>query len=237
MNVKKFFMSFLIFCLLIPLFGFGHKVFIKLFFNDFLVETPNLISMPYINAKNDLKLTTLSISQIGEDFSKYDKDCIYSQLPEPGKIIKAGRTIKVWVSKGKKEIKIPDFSNINLTEAKILAERKGLKIKNISYAYHKYAYNRVVTSDPPAGNTVGDNSEISFLVSIKSDSQNLYMPDLIGVNLKEAEKIFAKTGLIIGKTDYINDSMLENNVILDTEPKPGEKIKAGTVVNLIINQN
>ncbi len=237
MRLKKFLMSLIIFCLFIPLLYFGHKVFVKLFFNDFFIETPNLISMEFIRAKNDLKITQLKAVKIGEDFSEYDKGLIYSQIPDPGKIIKPGRSIKVWVSKGKKEVKIPDFSKMDLTSARVLAEKKGLNIKNITYTHHNYAYNRVITSDPSPGEVVADNSDISFLVSIKNDSHSLYMPDLIGVNLREAKVIFNKNGIIIGKKDYINDPILENDIILESNPRPGEKIKAGTVVDLIINQN
>lgn len=236
MRLKKFLMSFIIFLFFIPFFYFGWQVFSRLFFNDFFVETPNFITMDYAEAEKQIKYTDLKIFKMGEDFSQYEKDKIYYQIPEPGKIIKPGRTIKVWISKGKKQIKVPSFRNLDLTAAKILAEKNNLKIGNISYAYHSLDYNKVISSDPAPGTIVADNAEISFLISIKKSSKEIYMPDLIGVNINDAKNIFSKNGLILGNIEYVSDRRLQNGIILDTNPKPGEKTQAGTVVNVILNK-
>ena len=86
------------------------------------------------------------------------------------------------------------------------------------------------------GSIVSDNTEISFLVSMKKSFKEIHMPDLIGLNINDARKIFSNNGLIIGNIDYIQNRRLQNGIILDTEPKPGERTKAGTVVNIIINK-
>ena len=76
----------------------------------------------------------------GEDFSVFPAGKIYSQLPKPGSKIKEGRLIKVWVSKGQKQIEVPDLSGMDLFDAKVLVENQGIVIKYISYTKKNSAY-------------------------------------------------------------------------------------------------
>jgi len=215
---------------------FGGAVFFRFFFNSFLIETPNLNGLSFEQADSALKKSNLVLKKAGEDFSQFNAEKIYSQVPEPGSKIKEGRTIRVWVSKGVKQVLVPDFSGMDLFNAKVMAEEQGLVIKHISYTKKDSAYNKVITSDPAPGTILSNTNMISMLVSLPEDGDLVIMPELLGVDLWEARKTLSSYRLVLGEVDYIDDVDLESNIVVDASIQAGEKIKPGTVINLTISR-
>ncbi len=228
------FMGILIFISITGFFSFF--IFLKFFFNSFTVTVPDIRGLSPEQAVLYLKEHNLKIKEIGSDYSDYEKGIIFSQLPLPNKYVKKGRTIKIWTSTGLRKIKVPDFTNMDLVSARVLAEKSGLKVKNHSYVHHKFDFNKVISSDPWAGQVVNHGSEISFLLSIKNNSKFMFMPDIIGLEFEKAKNIVNDNNLIIGKIEYIKDIGVFENVVLDTQPKSGDKIIPGTIVNIIVNK-
>ena len=215
---------------------FGSAVFFKFFFNSFLIKTPNLNGLSFEDAQSALKKGNLSLKKSGEDFSTFPAGKIYSQLPKAGSKIKEGRLIRVWVSKGQKQIKVPDLSGMDLFDARILAENKGIVIKHISYTKKNSAYNKVITSDPAPGTLLTDTNLVSLLVSIPEDDNSIVMPDLLGLEFRDARSLIKENRLVLGKTEYIDNFDFESDIIIDVSVPEGEKVKPGTIINLIISR-
>ncbi len=215
---------------------FGGAVFFKFFFNSFVIETPDLSGLSFEQADSALKKADLVLKKAGEDFSQLTAGKVYSQMPEPGSKIKKGRTIRVWVSKGRKQVVVPNFSGMDLFNAKVLAERQGLIIKHISYTKKDVAYNKVITTDPAPGTVLYNTNIVSFLVSLPEDGDLIIMPELLGVDLWEARKTLSNYRLILGEIEYIDDVDLESNIVIDASVQSGERIKPGTVINLTISR-
>ncbi len=215
---------------------FGGAVFFKFFFNSFVIETPDLSGLSFEQADSALKKANLVLKKAGEDFSPLAAGKVYSQMPEPGSKIKGGRTIRVWVSKGRKQVVVPNFSGMDLFNAKVLAERQGLIIKHISYTKKDVAYNKVITSDPAPGTVLFNTNIVSFLVSLPEDGDLVIMPELLGVDLWEARKTLSNYRLVLGEVEYIDDVDLESNIVIDASVQAGERVKPGTVINLTISR-
>jgi len=215
---------------------FLFNIFLKFFFNDFYIMTPNLIGQDIIELEHKINKENINFKIMGTDFSNYKKNEIYSQIPRAEKIIKKGRTIQIWISKGKKEIKVPNFKGMKLSDARVLAGKMNLIIAECSYTHHNYDFNKVIASDPKVGSIVNENSKISFLISLNKNSKFLFMPDIIGLDLKEVRRILEKNGLAIGNIEYIYDEMFQENIVLDSNPNSGTKLLPGTVINLIVNK-
>jgi serine/threonine-protein kinase len=140
------------------------------------------------------------------------------------------------VSKGRKQVVVPNFSGMDLFNAKVLAERQGLIIKHISYTKKDVAYNKVITTDPAPGTVLYNTNIVSFLVSLPEDGDLIIMPELLGVDLWEARKTLSNYRLILGEIEYIDDVDLESNIVIDASVQSGERIKPGTVINLTISR-
>ncbi len=234
MNKKGFYISSTL--MLIAILFFSGSIFLKFYFNEFLFVTPNLTNLSISEAESLVSKYSFRIIKTGEDFSQYENGKIYSQEPEAGKTVKKGRRIKVWISRGQDKVTVPDFNGMELSEAKVSAEKLGLIVKNIAYTQKNIAYNQVISSDPSAGSTVYRNKEISFLVNMKNTGEEVRMPDLMGIDLSRGKTILSSKKLILGNIEYIQNDELESGIIVDSSVQPGIKTLEGTVVDVIINR-
>lgn len=234
--MKKIFLIISFFILFTMSLIFSFKTFEAFFFNRYLIKTPNLKNLTIDEASILLHNSDLKLKKMGEEYSDLDEGLLYSQLPLPNKKIKKGRIIKVWVSKGKNSAAVPDFNNMNLLDAKVLAEQKGFAIKNTSYVEHKLKYNRVIATDPPRGSLVSGKKEINFLVSLGQKEDNVRMPDIIGLNIEEGRSILKQNQIFIGNIGYIESVNLNEGIIIESSILLGEKIPAGSAVDIIVTK-
>lgn len=236
LNIRKFLLivSYLVLFAISCIFSL--KVFEAFFFNKYLIQTPNLKNMTYDEASIILYNSDLKIVKMGAEYSDLPEGQIYSQLPKAGKKIKKGRVLKVWISKGKNSVVVPDFRDMNLLDARVIAEQKGFKVQNITYVNHNLKYNRIITTEPSEGSIVSGNKEISFLVSLNKKEDIIRMPEIIGLTLSEAKAILRKNQLFIGNIQYMESYDLDSDIIIESSIERSEKVAAGSSVDVIVTK-
>lgn len=216
---------------------FSVNIFLKFYFNQFLYETPNLTSKGVREASLLIKDGGFKVEEMGEDFSEFPKGKIYTQLPKPGSIIKRGRVIKVWVSKGEDSIALPDLTSYTLDEARAEIEKLGLAVKNVSYtSKNNTSFNQVISTSPQRGSMVYRNQQISLLVNIKTTGEMVRVPDLIGMELGSVERRLKSRKLLLGNVAYIDNINLQGGVVVDMSIQPGKRVPEGTVIDVTINK-
>lgn len=215
---------------------YSYKLFILLFFNNVKLTAPNITGITVEEAYSKTKPLGLNITISSEEYSKFDKGLIISQIPEPDTEIKQKRSLEVVVSKGVQKYRVPDFRGLDLISAKKLAEESGLKIKDISRTHHEFEIEQVISSDPKAGSYVVGSNEISLLLSLKQAVKTAPVPDLTGIFISEAEPLIKQSGFVLGEISYVSNFEIDNNLIIETSPSAGKNSPIGTVINLIVNK-
>lgn len=234
--MKKFFIIFsciFSFCLII---FFGTNIFLNNYFNNYFYKTPNLIGLTIEETEKMIPKGTVTIAVAGKDFSNLPAGEIFMQEPNENKVVKRGRTIKVWVSAGENYYEVPDFYGQQLFEVRSLLEEKGIKIKNISRTNSELAYNCVIATTPKAGEIVDINDGISILVSSKASSKTVKVPDVIGYTLNEATARIKSQSLFVGEITRMEVPGLEKDIVVDTNINAGSRVSAGSNINLIISK-
>ena len=234
--MKKFFIIFsciFSFCLII---FFGTNIFLNNYFNNYFYKTPNLIGLTIEETEKMIPKGTVNIAVAGKDFSNLPAGEIFMQEPNENKVVKRGRTIKVWVSAGENYYEVPDFYGQQLFEVRSLLEEKGIKIKNISRTNSELAYNCVIATTPKAGEIVDINVGISILVSSKASSKTVKVPDVIGYTLNEATARIKSQSLFVGEITRMEVPGLEKDIVVDTNINAGSRVSAGSNINLIISK-
>lgn len=134
-------------------------------------------------------------------------------------------------------IKVPDIKNTDYYSAvKILADY-NLKIEIDEDVYiEDIPVNYIVDQEPDNGITVKKNSVISVKVNKGIQQKMTSVPSIIGVSMEKAEEILNEANLIIGQTveefsDYVN-----NNMVMDQDPKPQTQIEIGSEINLTVSK-
>jgi len=138
-----------------------------------------------------------------------------------------------------RSILVPDFSELPVDDAKKIIRQQHLRFDILDSIY-------VATSDPGviidqyprAGASVKKNRRIYFTINANSPEQML-MPDLVGITLREARARINVAGLKLGKLSYRYS--IAKNVVLEqqldgTIINPGDTLVKGSEIDLILGK-
>lgn len=215
---------------------FAAHIFLKYYFNNRFYYTPNFKGLTIEEAKAMIPKGTIDVVEIGKDFSNLPQGEIFMQEPSENKIVKKGRTVKVWVSEGENLFKVPDFYGQQLFEVRSLLEEKGIKVKEISRTDSNLAYNCIIATTPAKGSVVDMDEGISLLVSSRASSKIVRVPDIIGYTLKEAEAKIKEESLFVGNITKIEVPGLESDIVVESGVNAGSKISAGSNIDLVVSK-
>jgi len=159
---------------------------------------------------------------------------IISQNPLPGSLVRRGTAVIVVLSKRETGVSVPNLSSLLLEEARFKLEDMGLKVGNVTEQFSEsIAKGSVISTFPPANSIVKEGGIIDLVVS--GGKEEVVVPNVLGRRLGEAKDILERVGLKVGKIDYVCDVEKLFDIILRQEPRPGNKVSKGILINLTIN--
>ena len=134
-------------------------------------------------------------------------------------------------------ITVPDFTNLSVPDAKIVAKRHDIRTQVVDSVYVKrMEKGHVFSQNPVAGSQVKKNRTIKLTIN-SSQTKMVKMPNLVGYSLRQAKTEILSSGLTVGKLAYRED--LATNNVLDQFIKgryvaPGTEVEAETPVDLLL---
>ena len=134
-------------------------------------------------------------------------------------------------------ITVPDFTNLSVPDAKLLAKRHDIRTQVVDSVYVKrMEKGHVFSQNPTAGSLVKKNRTIKLTIN-SSQTKMVKMPNLVGYSLRQAKTEILSSGLTVGKLAYRED--LATNNVLDQFIKgryvaPGTEVEAETPVDLLL---
>ena len=159
------------------------------------------------------------------------------QDPEPGEGIKKGRSVSIIISKGKKEVLMPDLQGMTMEQARIVLEENGLSPGTLSETHAlSAAAGTLLAQHPTAGVMVVRESPVDLLVSLGTRPVAYVMPDMSGFSLAEAIDRIERMGLLPGDIRFEVRDTAPTDTIVGHLPAPGARIFGGSRVDLVINR-
>lgn len=216
--------------------GLGFFVGLQVYFNRFYYYTPDFTGMSYSEVQKELPSGTVNVIEEGQDFSDYPKGVIFKQDPGAEKVVKKGRNIKVWVSKGREIYKVPDFIGYNLLEVRADLDKAGVQSGTVAYINSNLPYNTIIATNPRVGSSLVKGQKLSFLVSKFENKAEVIVPELSGLTIDEAKTLLDRNGLILGNVTYVKILGLDSGIIVESSIKAKQKVSAGTTIDLTVSQ-
>ena len=202
------------------------------------VIVPNLVGKNVVAALELLSDLELNTKVTGSTYSQHvPKNHVTFQDPEAGSEIKKDRDVRIIISKGAKNIFMPNLIGLSEQQARMIMEENEITRGHLSRTYSKLAEkNHVIMQIPSAGEMITRGSAVDLLVSIGPRPVEYKMPDLSGLLLDEALFIIEKTHLSVGTIRSSFDNDEPRNLIVRQEPPSGHRVIEKSPVNLIINR-
>lgn len=141
------------------------------------------------------------------------------------------------ITRHNKVITVPDFTDLSVADAKIVAKRYDIRTEVVDSVFVKrFERGHVFSQNPAPGSKVKKDRTIKLTIN-STLPKTVTMPNLIGYSLRQAKTEILAAGLTVGRLTYRED-MATNNVLdqfINGEyVAPGRQVEAETPVDLLL---
>ncbi len=203
------------------------------------VTVPDVKGMSYSEAKEVLEAKGLKIEKADEPIAsqKIEKGKIVSQTPSKNSKVKKGRTVRVILSAGNTELKVPDLKGLSYKEAKTLLSEMGLQISKGDEVDSDSVAEGLIASQYPSAKTKVDKGDI-ITVNISKGKKDAVIPKLVGTTFtseSDVSDILSMYGYKLGKVSY-EESYETPGTIIKQSPDAGTTAEKKTSVDIVISK-
>jgi beta-lactam-binding protein with PASTA domain len=202
-----------------------------------VVIVPAIEGMSMKQAEEVCRKEHLSVAIAGRRNSDEVPDgYVIAQNPRQGEGFKAGRTIKVIVSSGRRMEIVPEVSGKTLREAELLIASAELSKGRIVRIYaNGTGQPSVITTSPAAGSSIPRGTTVDILLAMHGEPKDYLMPNLAGRDFPFVKERLEKLGFTVVRVISKNGEGKFPNTILSQSPAAGAKIKEGDAIELVVS--
>ena len=200
---------------------------------------PDLVGKDVVSALEQLTDLQLNTKVNGSEYSRqFPKNHVIYQEPDPGSEIKKDRDIRIIISKGPKNILMPNLISLAERQARMIIEENGISQRHLAHTYFKAVEkDHIIMQVPSAGTMITRGASVDLLVSMGPRAVAYKMPELTGLFLDKAVLMIEKTNLAVGEIRSQFDKHKPRNIIIHQEPPAGYRIRENSPVSLVINRH
>jgi len=201
------------------------------------VAVPEIVGMDIKQAEAELDKLDLVMNIVARQVDEQvPADAVISQDPGSGRKVKSGREINVVISLGAEQVKVPNISGVNITEAGTRLANKGLNLGAIQEVYdEKYETGMVISQNPAVDASVGSGTRVDVVVSKGKQPVKVTMPDLLGLSQASATRKLLDNKLALGEVGSASSTTYFENQVSAQDTAPGVMIDEGSKVNITIS--
>ncbi|NCD07921.1 MAG: Stk1 family PASTA domain-containing Ser/Thr kinase [Negativicutes bacterium] len=199
------------------------------------VEVPDVTGKTVVEAQNILTQAKLRYTIDEEYNAKVPPGTVINQNPGAKRLVKEGRKILLVVSKGVELGDVPNLKGKRLTEAKAILKASRFELGQVSYKYVSGAPEETILEQSvaaPAKLPIG--TKLDVVINIKSNQ--VVLPDLVGLSSSSVKNKLNDLGLVLGKVSAVVSKEPDNTVI-SMNPAAKDVVNVGTVVDITISKN
>ena len=132
-------------------------------------------------------------------------------------------------------VKVPDVLYKSVEIARSVLRVKKLKLEITEYQFNqRYPINQIISQTPESKTKVKTGRKIKVIVS--RGAQPLKVPEIKGLDLRNANISLKQNKLNLGRLTYIYSSTTAKDIILSQEPKAETFTNQGDNINLLISK-
>ncbi len=165
------------------------------------------------------------------------KGAVMLQTPIADKKVKENRTISLKVSKGLREVIIPELRGKSRRQAEISLHQLGLKVgETVRSSHSLIPWGVIIRTEPSSRSLITIGSQVNLVVSAARKSGTRVLPNVIGLSYHKAQQILDSLEFTVGDTTIISDTTKLPHTIVNQQPRSGEYLKKNTQIHLTIAQ-
>ena len=215
--------------LLVMLISLGAHFFFK--HDNMIVAVPGVVNMQLDEARKMLELRDYKVELQEETSLEAKEGVVLRQIPPAGERRRKGSTVKLTFSVGAEKHTMPDLEALSLIKAQQTLDAVKLRVGKIERKYsNSYRIGTVISQKPAAGEEVPEGSLVDLIIN-EGDRK---LPNLVGMQMSEAEKILRNLGLRMGEVRRVNSSDARGTITA-VSPAAGMMLPAYYPVHLTVS--
>jgi serine/threonine-protein kinase len=201
-----------------------------------VIPVPDVVELYWDLAYEEIEEAGLVVGEVtteevpGEEWGMY----VLRQYPEGGTEVSPGSPVDLVVAAPEALVTVPNVLELDLDQAIEVIEAAGLRVGAVTEEeVFDIDGTVVVDQDPPPGEQVSRDSEVSLVVYVPAPST--IVPEVVGLDLDTALQLISERDLEVGEiTEIITEDPAESGTVLDQDPAPGTRVYPFTPVNLVV---
>lgn len=129
---------------------------------------------------------------------------------------------------------LPALQGMSKTDAENTLRNDNLSVKWEEEYSDKLAKDTVIKSSPVMGTELEEGSEVTLTIS-KGPSKVSLPNNLSGQSEAYVRSALEEAGFKAGRTSTVNSATIPAGMVVDTNPKSGEKTDAGSTIDIILS--
>lgn len=194
-----------------------------------LVKVPALAGMKLPAAEAELARLKLDVGVITYDFSTEHPDGVVIEAVALKKRVEEGTAVDLVVSKGPRDVPVPDVAGLSAGKAKKELSSAGFEVTLVEVYSDEVEAGLVVGTTPAAGTLAPEAGAIELLVSIGPEFAVVTMPDVRNMQVDAARLKLEKLGL---RVEVIQSC--EGSTVIESDPLPGTELRENDTVALLV---
>jgi eukaryotic-like serine/threonine-protein kinase len=201
-----------------------------------VVNMPNLVGKEIGDAQGILANSHLQLQVADRVYSSLPANAVVRQSPAPGEQMKVSQDASVVLSLGPQSITVPLLEGHSVRAARITLLEAGLQLGEVStVALSSSDPDTVLQQDPQPGKRA-TSPRVDLLVAESVPPVSFVMPELVGAEQQEADRMLTAAGLRVPKHTYISQAGALRGTVIGQTPPAGTRVDGEASVQLSISQ-
>jgi beta-lactam-binding protein with PASTA domain/predicted Ser/Thr protein kinase len=172
---------------------------------------------------------------VREEFSEdIPEDRVIETSPPARSRLERGRTVTMVVSRGRRQVEVPDVVGRDREEAERLLEGRGLRVSFRDREDDEREPGTVLEQDPAAGRKIDDGSTVTLTVA--KEPKQTEVPDVVGDQADDATAALEDAGFRVRRRERAVDTPDEDGSVLEQNPPAGQKREKGSRVIITVGR-
>ena len=191
---------------------------------------PDVHTLSYDRAKERLKQAGFSSIRRQDVYDKAAAGTILGTSPAAKSTVSHLQPVTIRVSKGPKEVDVPDVTDTDAASAKQTLEDLGFKVSEKKEYSSDVDSGDVISTDPEAGTTRHSGDTITLTVS--KGVEQVEVPDVVGQKADDARSALKDAGFEVKGGSWTDELFNHTVTAQDPEGGNGKKAPKGSTVTL-----
>ncbi|MFL0249905.1 Stk1 family PASTA domain-containing Ser/Thr kinase [Clostridium neuense] len=201
------------------------------------VSVPKIRGLKEGDAKKAVTDAKLKFEVVQRTKSDKPAGTVIACSPSEGTEVDEGSTVRVDVSSGEDDTKVPSLFGLTESEAKDKIISAGYKVGDISKESSDVPKGCVVRQTPDEGSSLEKGKTIDLVISTgPKESDNVSVPGVQGQSESDAKQTLENAGFTVNIQKKITNDPNQNGLVYSQNPGAGAMAAKNSVITIVVYQ-